>query len=224
MNEYQIISKYYHESPRKQNRRIELLIKLNEYIVLEENYNKSFSKIALENGIERKTLYRYFKDKNDILSQLYAVNYLKFKKEFMIKIDGIKKEVKLSSLEHFYVILDMHLDNLISQANNKNSEKKFLDYIQETLKYNEFSIEVKTYLANEEPCYYCDIIKVLGEQGFILNTINPKEYAIVVEQMIETYFYTINIKQQINPNYQMINLQNLITIMKETILEKNKLD
>ncbi len=58
---------YYYDSPTRRQRRISILQQLVDLFLKDENYLLTYAKICIALKIERRSLYRYYPTKNDIL-------------------------------------------------------------------------------------------------------------------------------------------------------------
>ncbi len=213
------LSEYFQLSDKRKIRYQELLKLLYDDLVIAGNYQDSLVDITKRINVERKTLYRYFSNKEEILSQLYVVTKVDLKHQLMNKIKQIKNETKLSVMEHFYVILDLHVDYLLME----HQETEFINYFEQNFKLEFLSKELKDYLNKEQPDYYVEVVNEMIKQEFFLVDISAKNYGKIIEQTIESYYESINKYQVIDEKYQLTNLQLLTTIIKHTVLEQNKL-
>ncbi len=213
------LSEYFQLSDKRKIRYQELLKLLYDDLVIAGNYQDSLVDITKRINVERKTLYRYFSNKEEILSQLYVVTKVDLKHQLMNKIKQIKNETKLSVMEHFYVILDLHVDYLLME----HQETEFINYFEQNFKLEFLSKELKDYLNKEQPDYYVEVANEMIKQEFFLVDISAKNYGKIIEQTIESYYESINKYQVIDEKYQLTNLQLLTTIIKHTVLEQNKL-
>ncbi len=210
----------YNLTPKRQEKHSILLDKAYKYVVEEGNYKNSFANIAEGMEVERRTLYRYFKNREILLAELYVVDLVWRKKQVYRKLNEINTTTKLSSIEKFYVMLEMHLDHLIELESEVNTTQ-FQKYVERNMVSSEINDEIKNYLNTEEPWYYSEVMTSLKADDYLVHSINGETYAKVVEQLIESYFYTINLKNKINDNYRFQNLKELVAIMKLTVLKKH---
>ncbi len=213
------LSEYFQMSDKRKRRYQELLELLYNDLVIDKNYQDSLVDIAKRINVERKTLYRYFNNKEEILSQLYVITKVDLKQQLMKKIKKIKAESKLSVMEHFYIILDLHVEYLLMD----HQETDFIEYFEKNLELNSLSEQLKIYLNYEQPDYYVEVVNEMIKQEFFLVDISAKNYGKIIEQTIESYYEAINRYQVIDDKYQFANLELLTTIIKNTVLEQNKL-
>ncbi len=213
------LSEYFPMSEKRKIRYQQLLKLLYNDLVIAENYQDSLVDIAKRINVERKTLYRYFRSKEDILSQLYVITKVNLKQQLMKKIKLIKAESKLSVMEHFYIILDLHVEYLLME----HQETGFIKYYEQNYNLKCLMEQLKSYLQCEQPDYYVEVVNEMIKQEFFLVDISAKNYGKIIEQTIESYYEAISKYQVIDEKYQFINLEILTTIIKHTVLEQNKL-
>ncbi len=213
------LSEYFQMSDKRKERYQELLELLYNDLVIAKNYQDSLVDVAKRINVERKTLYRYFNNKDEILSQLYVITKVDLKQQLMKKINLIKAESKLSVMEHFYIILDLHVEYLLME----HQEIDFINYYEQNYNLENLTEQLKSYLQDEQPDYYVEVVNEMINQEFFLVDISAKNYGKIIEQTIESYHEAISKHQAIDEKYQFINLEILTTIIKHTVLEQNKL-
>ncbi len=208
------IEEYYDESTRKSNRRIELLTKLFEHIVETKNFNDNMSQICKAIAVERKTMYRYYSNREAIIIDLYCLVEISREKELNNKIKNIMILEELSPVEKFYVILEINVELILKSQ----YDLTFLNYakkiIHQSNQNTEMYLRYKKVQNDKKYNHYLPILVELEQKELLNSSILPLEYAKVIYNSL-TGFVVQMMEQEdadIKPVDYFINLLKLSVI------------
>ncbi len=187
MQDIRPLIEYYNESPRKSKRRFLILTQLFHHLVEERNFNDNMSQICSAIGVERKTVYRYYNSKEDIIAE---VNYYIYKKgniELSERINEVLANDELDLVDKFVLILNLQIE-VLSKLRDNLGFSEFAKRIVTNLDPNSETYRRYIYLMNvEEFSHYKEILEQLGNAGLLRDGINADDYAMTIEQIILSF-------------------------------------
>ncbi len=210
---------HYDESSRKQARRKFFYDRLLEIIILEDKFNLTFSEIAKELEVERKTLYRYFDSKDEIISDIAYLcvvyingKYLNVTKEVMgldydnttrLKLifrDIANVMINYKKLFSFYQYFDLTLYELPLDS-------------KASLRYRQLITEFK-----RQNHYLGPILVELRNEGKLVDKYTNEELAEIFEQAFGVFVSRTIVKMRESDRYKLENINVLIDIMLNGII------
>lgn len=222
-NTYTIeLLKYYGESETKKHRRIKLLKLIMEYIVFEQNYNATMSNISAAINVERKSIYRYFESRDDILVDLAYILVTSNNLEYLKVSKQILNDKKVPCSEKFSAVLKAVTDVM----KQRRKELTFLAYFDD-----QFNIMSEDSPAKEryrklitgfktKNHYLRDVILFLDQKKLLDQEIE-KEYIIeIVEQMINSFVSRTLKKEKESYRFQVENIDIAIRILEKGVIKK----
>lgn len=210
---------YYDESNRKQERRKYFYDRLLEIIILEDKYNLTFSELAKELDVERKTLYRYFDSKDEIIADVAYLcvvyingKYLNVAKEIMqldydnttrLKLifrDIANVMINYKQLFSFYQYFDLTLYELPLDS-------------KASLRYRNLITDFK-----RQHHYLGPILTELRNEGKLIDKYSNEELAEIFEQAFGVFVSRTIVKMRESDRYKLENINILIDIMLNGII------
>ncbi len=219
INDLNFIVKYYDESERKSQRRIKLLNLLFEHIVVNRNYNDNMSEICRAINTERKTVYRYYENREAIMLELRILVYIRRNLMFKKEIEKIMQIEEISVVEKFYIILDINVELLLKHQFDllftEYSKQLFAHTDQKSLIY----IKYKEMMSEQNFNHYLPILNELETADLLRNSISAKEYASVIDESLRAYiFQTMDNKDNcLNDNDMQI--ERFVNLLKQAIID-----
>ncbi len=218
MQDIKTLIDYYGESPRKRKRRFELLQSLSEHLVDNRGYNDNMSQICAAINVERKTVYRYYSSKEDIIAEVNYYIYMKRNLELSEKIGEIIKNDNLNTIDKFVVIMNLHVELLTKYRNDMGfvefAKRIITNLDQETSTYSRY-----IYLMNDTDFFHFkQILELLEAENELREGIEAEDYAHTIEQILysfvaQTLEYEKNFNRFDNANVsKVINLLLLSTL------------
>ncbi len=214
---------YYGESPRKNKRRFELLQSFFEHLVVNRGYNDNMSQICSAIGVERKTVYRYYNSKEDIIAEVNYYIYMKRNLELEEKIEEVLKNDNLDTIDKFVVIINLNVE-VLTQYRDDMGFAEFAKRVITNLDHNTSTYSRYIYLMNvHEFVHFEKILTRLEAENKLREGITAAEYARTIEQILysfvaQTLEYENNFNRFDNTNVsKVINLILLSTLKDYSI-------
>lgn len=219
MQDIKPLTDYYQESQRKNKRRYELLKQFFEYLVVQRGFNDNMSKICKEIGVERKTVYRYYNSKEDIIAEVSFYIHIKRNNELQEKIKEVLKNDELDAIDKFIVIMNLQVEMLTKYQN----DMAFSEYSRRIItNLNHDSETYKRYIHvmnAKEFNHYHEILKVLELNGELREDITSERYAQTIGQMIYSFVsQTLEYENNFN-NFKNANVSKVIQLIARSVLK-----
>lgn len=219
MQDIKPLTDYYQESQRKNKRRYELLKQFFEYLVVQRGFNDNMSKICKEIGVERKTVYRYYNSKEDIIAEVSFYIHIKRNNELQEKIKEVLKNDELDAIDKFIVIMNLQVEMLTKYQN----DMAFSEYSRRIItNLNHDSETYKRYIHvmnAKEFNHYHEILKVLELNGELREDITSERYAQTIGQMIYSFVsQTLEYENNFN-NFKNANVSKVIQLIAGSVLK-----
>ncbi len=191
---------YYYDSPTRRQRRIRILQQLVDLFLKDENYLLTYAEICLALKIERRSLYRYYPTKNDILLD---VAYLVVLDNNYAYINAVRKifeerDNKQSILsDSLIVVSDIMIENKnrIKFLSNFDEQYHYMDE-SEKVRYkhlitgfkneNHYLQPVYTHLSNKGKIKHNEVAQLIEVTEQALNSFVSR----TIEKMDESNRYT----------------------------------
>lgn len=214
MKDIELIISYYDESKRKSKRRVDLLSQLFEHIVVNRKYNDNMSQICKAINVERKTVYRYYANREAIIVELLFLIHAKRNLEFTREIEKVMVLEELSLVEKFYVILDINVELLVKYQ----SDLSFSEYAKKIAKQmDQNSVDYKRHeqMMNEQKFnHYLPILLELEKAGLLRKQIIPEEYSDMIDESLNAFvFQTLEYKDTYI-RYNFNQIERFINLVK----------
>lgn len=219
MQDIKPLTDYYQESQRKNKRRYELVKQFFEYLVVQRGFNDNMSKICKEIGVERKTVYRYYNSKEDIIAEVSFYIHIKRNNELQEKIKEVLKNEELDAIDKFIVIMNLQVEMLTKYQN----DMAFTEYSRRIItNLNHDSETYKRYIHvmnAKEFNHYHEILKVLELNGELREDITSERYAQTIGQMIYSFVsQTLEYENNFN-NFKNANVSKVIQLIARSVLK-----
>lgn len=211
---------YYQEGPRKQARRKEFYNQLIEELIINNNYQLNFSELCKLLNVERKSLYRYFQTKDDMLVDIAYLAVIYVNEKYLIvaneiyNLEQYDSETKLKltlrdiantiiyyrELAPFFQYFDDRLSELPEDSSAKN-------------RYRELMTAYKI-----RHHYLIPILDDLRAEGKLIDKYDNCQIAEIFEQTYAVFVSRTVTKLNESDRYSYNNINILIDIFLNGIL------
>ncbi len=213
---------YYEEGSVKSKRRRVLLSQIMQYVVFDNNYDATMSDISVAIGVERKTLYRYFDSKDDIVIDLAYLLVTYNNQEYLKTSNAILEDDKVDSINKLRTILKS-VTNLMIMF---KSEMKFLAYFDDQFNILDDENNAKKRYRNlitgfkTNNHYLRAVIYYLDSKNILDKSINEEDIIEVVEQVVNSFVSRTLKKENESYRFNVANIDILIKILEKGIIVK----
>lgn len=213
---------YHGDGPRKRERRKLFYEQLLDLLVIHGKYTMSYADICKELKTERKSVYRYFENKDDIIIDIAYLTVVYINKKYIaiaseintLDYDSITK-LKLifrdvANLVIYYKELFeffQYFDNVIYHLNSNNKTK---------IRYSTLMTEFKN---NNH--YLTPILEELRREGKITDKYSNSKLSDVFEQTFGAFVGRTIINLEESERYNLDNINMVIDIMLNGIIIKD---
>ncbi len=212
--------KYYEEGSVKNKRRKVLLTQMMQYIVFDNNYDATMSDISSAISVERKTLYRYFDSKDDIVVDLAYLLVTYNNQEYLRTSNGILEDDNVKSDNKLNVILKSVTDLMISFK----SEMKFLAYFDDQFNILDDDANAKKRYRSlitgfkTKNHYLRAVIYYMDKENILDKSIHEDDIIEVVEQVVNSFVSRTLKKENESYRFNVANIDVLIKILEKGIM------
>ncbi len=213
---------YYEEGSIKSKRRKVLLTQIMKYVVFDNNHDATMSDISVAIGVERKTLYRYFDSKDDIVVDLAYLLVTYNNQEYLKTSNAILNDDKVDSINKLRTILKS-VTNLMIMF---KSEMKFLAYFDDQFNILDDENSAKKryrslitgFKTNNH--YLRPVIYYLDSKNILDKSINQEDIIEVAEQVVNSFVSRTLKKENESYRFNVSNIDILIEILEKGIIDK----
>lgn len=210
---------YYGESPRKNKRRFELLQQLFHHLVECRGFNDNMSQICKAINVERKTVYRYYNSKEDIISEVNYYVHIKRNYELAERIEEIIANENLNSIDKFIVIMNVQLE-IYTKYRDDMAFVEFAKRISTNLDKESETYKRYTYLMNNiEFDHYRKILLTLEADHELNDGINADEYSLTINQILYSFISQTYEYEHDFYSYDNANISKAIKLVAKSVLK-----
>lgn len=214
---------FYDESPTKRARRKSILSEIHPHVLRKGIHNITLKDISAIVNIERRTLYDYYKNKDELIIDLAFITVTELNKQYMIISEMMELTNKeLSSEELLKTILESIAKVIYGKYNNE-----FIFLNEFDLFYHALGAENETFQRYKNLItgfklkhhYLQSCIKRMAGEGKIKKH-NEDELIEVLEQSFRAYLSRIIIKETESKRYKIENISLFLDLIIHGLVDE----
>ncbi len=213
---------YYNEGSIKSKRRKVLLSQIIKYVVFDNNYDATMSDISSAIDVERKTLYRYFDSKDDIIVDLAYLLVTYNNQEYLKTSNFILEDDSIDSYNKLRAILTAVTDLMIMFKSEMNFLAYFDDHFNILDDDNPAKKRYRSLITGfkTKNHYLRAVIYYLDNENILDKSINDEDIIEVVEQVVNSFVSRTLKKENESYRFNIANIDILIKILEKGIIIK----
>lgn len=213
---------YYNEGDIRNKRRILLLNQIMEYVVFENHYDATMSEISVALNVERKTIYRYFDTKDDILIDLAYLLVTYNNQKYLEISNKILNDKNVKDKDKFSCILRSVTKFMVSNRKELN----FLAFFDDRFNILDEHSNPKERYRNlitgfkTKNHYLRPIILFLDREKLLDKDLKKEDIIEVGEQLMNSFVSRTLKKEKESYRFDIKNIDIAIKILGKGILKK----